>query len=115
MKRAEYLDVAARAFSEDQLQSQITEAATVLGWLWYHTHNSRRSPAGFPDLVLVRGDRVIFAELKVWNKKPTEKQERWLGALDATAAEVYVWRPQDWLDGTVRDVLMGRAAQRGEG
>lgn len=52
--------------------------------------------AGFPDLVLVRGDRLIFAELKVGSRRPTDEQRAWLDALNETAAEVYCWHPNDW-------------------
>lgn len=77
------------------------------GWLGYHTHRSDRSPAGFPDLCLVRRERLIFAELKTdaTASKPTAEQVTWLDALalvamqGATASpEVYLWRPRDWPD-----------------
>lgn len=75
----------------------MTALATLRGWVWYHTHDSRRSPAGFPDLVLVRGRRVVFAELKREGEKPTKEQEKWLELLEATgSAEVHLWRPSDW-------------------
>lgn len=75
----------------------MTALAKLRGWVWYHTHDSRRSPAGFPDLVLVRGRRLVFAELKREGEKPTAEQQRWLDALAATGAvEAYLWRPSDW-------------------
>ncbi len=85
-----------RAYSERQFQAQVTELATLRNWVWYHTHDSRRSPAGFPDLVLVRGRRLVFAELKRERGRLTKEQEQWLRTLQATDAEVYVWRPSDW-------------------
>ena len=67
------------------------------GWLTYHTHNSRRSPAGFPDIVLTDGHVVIIAELKTARGKLTPEQARWLSMLEHThQVEVYCWRPQDW-------------------
>ena len=51
---------------------------------------------GFPDLVLVRRGRLVVAELKIGNEKPTVEQEAWLAAFKAVGAEVYVWRPADW-------------------
>ena len=49
--------------------------------------------AGFPDLVLVRAPRVIFAELKSAKGKLSGDQEAWLLALAGTPIESYVWRP----------------------
>ena len=51
----------AEPLREKQVQSAILDVARLLGWRVYHTFDSRKSEAGFPDLVLVR-DRVIYAE-----------------------------------------------------
>lgn len=50
---------------------------------------------GFPDLVLVRGDQLIFAELKSERGKLSDEQRAWLDALGQTAATCCVWRPSD--------------------
>lgn len=71
--------------------------APLLGWrpeLCYHTLRSKGSQSGFPDRVLVR-DRIIFAELKREQGKPTETQREWLDGLAGAGAEVYLWRPSD--------------------
>lgn len=83
------------SLTEAQLQATILEAAQWLHWVSYHTHDSRRSAAGFPDLVLCRGTRLVFAELKSAKGKVTPEQQQWLDALAATGAEVYCWRPGD--------------------
>jgi hypothetical protein len=77
-----------------------TDRNPGLGWLGYHTHRSDRSPAGFPDLVLVRGDRIVWSELKTDERtsKPSVEQIRWLDALRVVSHEVYLWRPQHYLD-----------------
>lgn len=80
--------------SESALQSYVRELAQLRGWLYYHTRDSRGSDPGFPDTVLVRAPRLIFAELKTANAKPTPTQQRWLGELEGIA-EVYLWRPAD--------------------
>ncbi len=87
--------------SEASFQSAVLELADLSGWRWYHTHDSRRSAAGFPDLVLVRGDRLIFAELKTERGRVSEAQRAWLDDLTAVAlacsgVEVYIWRPSHW-------------------
>ena len=63
---------------ESELKSKVRELAIRLGWEYYHTNDSRRSEAGFPDLVLVRRQRLIFVELKRQKKDPTTDQKRWL-------------------------------------
>ena len=84
------------AISESELQGFVVTLARTHGWLAYHTHDSRRSEAGFPDLCLVRDGRVIFAELKSMKGKVTDAQQRWLDELGgADGVEVYVWRPVD--------------------
>jgi hypothetical protein len=90
--------------SEKAWQKIVTEAAAACGWKrQYHTFDSRRSAAGFPDLVLVRRRRVIFAELKRDGKSPTAEQAAWLAELREAGQEAYCWRPADWAD--VQQVL----------
>lgn len=84
------------AITENELQGFVTTLARLHGWLVYHTYDSRRSEAGFPDLTMVRKDRVIFAELKSERGKVTQAQQTWLDALTGSGTvEVYVWRPSD--------------------
>lgn len=80
---------------ESAWQSRVTDYATLMGWAWYHTRDSRRSPEGYPDLTLVR-DRVVFAELKSERGRLTRDQERWRDRLCGAGAEWYLWRPSDW-------------------
>jgi hypothetical protein len=82
--------------SERDFQTGVLELARLLGWRSYHTHDSRRSAAGFPHLVLVRGERLVFAELKSETGAPSADQRAWLDALAETPAESYLWRPADW-------------------
>src|SRR5206468_2781955 len=50
---------------------------------------------GFPDLVLTKGGRLLFCELKVGSNKLTDAQEQWLERLrQVPGVEVYVWKPQ---------------------
>lgn len=84
--------------SEKEFQGQVVELATALGYMIYHTWDSRHSPAGFPDLILLRGHRCVVAELKKDKApKPTPKQREWLAAWALIpGAEAHVWRPRDW-------------------
>lgn len=81
---------------EADWQRQVVELAGIGGWTSYHTHDSRRSARGFPDLVLVRPPRLIFAELKGSDTQVTHEQHRWLRLLGACpGVEVHLWRPWD--------------------
>lgn len=84
------------AIAEKAAQQTILDLAHTLGWKSYHVFDSRRSAGGFPDLVLVRRDRLVFAELKKEGEEPRPDQVEWLSALAVAGAEVYVWTIADW-------------------
>ena len=101
-----------------ELQPAVIELAKARGWMVYHTHDSRRSEPGFPDLVAVRrqarptGDlsRLLFVELKSAKGVVTEAQQAWVYALFGVeeandTVEVHLWRPEHWHDGTIEEVL----------
>ena len=86
----------ATGLTEKQFEGQIRELAKIFGWLYYHTWRSTHSPAGFPDCVMVRGKRLVIAELKSEKGIVSEKQQEWLDALrQVPAVEVFLWRPDD--------------------
>ena len=71
--------------------------------LAYHTHDSRNSQAGYPDLTLVHPRRglIIFAELKTNTNYPTDEQRLWLAALKSAThncpnISVELWKPKHW-------------------
>ncbi len=79
---------------EAQFQTSVVNLARIFHWRAYHTRDSRGSAAGFPDLVLVRRPRVIFAELKSAKGTLTIDQVAWLDDLErCSGVETYVWRP----------------------
>lgn len=109
MKPDQYRQVLAETMAESELQAKTRRLAHQHGFhLIYHTHRSERSDPGFPDLVMVSRDRLVFVELKTQRKNPTEVQHHWLSALSYVGVEVYVWRPLDLLDGTVDKILRGK-------
>ena len=86
-----------RFVREKDFQAAVMALAKLCGWLAFHVFDSRRSAPGFPDTVLVRGERLIFAELKLEKKYPSPAQREWLTALQGVPGiEVYLWRPSDW-------------------
>ena len=82
--------------SEADFLTWITGLARVKGWLYYHTWRSIHSPAGYPDLCLVKPPRIIFCELKTNTGKITDKQWEWIETLaECPQLEVYLFRPMD--------------------
>jgi len=51
---------------------------------------------GFCDILALRDDRELIAELKSEKGKKTPEQEEWIQAFLRAGREVYLWRPRDW-------------------
>jgi hypothetical protein len=106
MRAEEYHAMVARSMTEKQLQDAVIGFATRAGWLVYHTHDSRRSQPGFPDLVLVHPDHgTLFRELKTMAGKVSPAQGKWLDTLTAAGQDANVWRPVDWMGSRIRTEL----------
>ena len=85
-------DIVASQMTEAEHLEQVKAVALTCGWRLYHTFDSRRSAAGFPDLVLVRPPRVIFAELKRENGRLTIPQKLWGDDLEqCSGVDYYLW------------------------
>lgn len=99
--------------TEDQFQQQVTDLCDVLRLKWHHETDSRRSKAGFPDLVIAGPEGVVFAELKTEKGKVSKKQQEWMDALLASRQHAYVWRPSQLPQiNVVLHLLAGRKAPR---
>lgn len=106
----------AAAMTETELLQVVLETAALFGWRTLHLRPARTAAgwrtavsgdgAGFPDVLAVRGNRIIAAELKSHRGQLSAEQQVWLDAL-STVAETYVWRPEQWTDGTIEAVLRG--------
>ena len=92
--------------TETEFQRQVTDLAEMLGWSWAHfrpaktTHGwkvpvSGPLGAGWPDLTLVRDDRLVFAELKRSTSNVPSPDQQFTLSLLGGAAETYVCRPGD--------------------
>lgn len=93
----EYREELAATMTEAAFQAQVVALARSLGWLAWHTYDSRRSAPGFPDLTLVHPQRGLlkFRELKTAKGRVRPEQSQCLAALAATGADAAVWRPAD--------------------
>lgn len=107
------------AVSERAFSQAVYDLARLCGWLVYRTPTFRRtcSTPGFPDMVLIKNGRLIFAELKTDKGKVSEAQSVWLDALERHDTrgimqthhyDVVCWRPQDWDE--IEAVLKGEKA-----
>ena len=89
--------------------------ARVMGWRIAHfrpamTSRGMRTPvsadgAGFPDLLMVRGLRLLVVELKAEAGRVAPEQSAWLSAFLRAGVETWLWRPEHWHDGTIERVL----------
>lgn len=93
--------------TEKQFLAFVTDLAQLGQWLIYHTYDSRRSQAGFPDLVLTRNGHIIFAELKSQKGRVRPNQQMWIDELSKSGeVDVYLWRPSDEED--IKRILLGQ-------
>jgi hypothetical protein len=97
--------------NETEWQKQVVETAHNLGWQDMHVGRTGKHQKvgakgklgpGWPDLVLVKGGRIIFAELKAADGQLSQEQKDVL-ALLVNVGECHVWRPSDF--GLVLDTL----------
>jgi hypothetical protein len=98
--------IIARSISERELSQWTVDLARLLQWrvARWPTWRSTGTDSGVPDLLLARDGVVLLIELKREAGKLSPTQEEW-----AQHALVYVWRPSQWLDGTIEKVLRGEA------
>lgn len=106
MTSAQFRKAAEAKMTEKDWQAQVVRFAKARGWKVYFTWRSTHSPAGYPDLTMVRSTgtdrRIVFVENKTMSGKITDSQHEWLTALREVAAEtgghveVHLWRPCDW-------------------
>jgi hypothetical protein len=114
MTTATKTPMAAAQMTEQELLDNVIELGHLFGWRIAHfrpamtKHGWRTAVsadgAGWPDLTLVRGDRIIFVELKSAKGRLSDEQQIWLDAL-MHVGKVCCWRPVDWLDGTIELTL----------
>lgn len=112
-RRRQLSALAGAAETEAGFQAAVIDLARLRGWLVHHCRPARTGAGwatpitgdpGFPDLVLARPPRLIFAELKSTKGRVSRDQERWVMRLDqCDGVEMHVLRPSDWA--AVEDLL----------
>lgn len=92
--------------SEKDFQKTVIDMAHLFGWRVAHfrpamTKRGRwvtpvqADGAGFPDLIMVRDDEVIVAELKSAKGKLTKDQKLWLEAFSNAGISAFTLFPSD--------------------
>jgi hypothetical protein len=86
--------------TEPELETAVRDLLKEHGLWGYHTHDSRRSQAGWVDWVVI-GRRVLYRELKSSSGKLSRDQVRVRNLLLAAGEDWAVWRPSDLASGTI--------------
>src|SRR5688572_18923057 len=92
--------------SEAVWTAHVLQLAAALNWVTCHFRPARTDKGwrtavqgmgvGFPDLVLVRPPRLVFADVQAGRGKRSPAQQVWLGLPSKVAGvETYVWRPSE--------------------
>lgn len=89
-----------RAVPEAEWQQTVIASAERAGWKVYHTHDSRKSNPGWPDLFCARDKsaddrRCLGIELKKDGEDPRPDQREWLELLVRCGIECFILRPSD--------------------
>lgn len=99
--------------TEAEYQDLVTGLCDLLGLLYHHETDSRKSNKGFPDLCIVGTDGmgVVFLELKGDRKgaKASPDQVKWIDRLQKAGIRAYVVYPKDW--DKVQDLLFALAGR----
>lgn len=81
---------------EEDVERLVVDTARQFGWARYHPRWSMGSSAGWPDETLVRGTRMVVAELKGTAGRVSKPQQDWLDRLrQVETVEVHLWTPDD--------------------
>jgi hypothetical protein len=89
--------------TEAALQARILRLCQRLKLRWYHQYNGECALTGFPDLIIVGPQGVLFWELKSPAGTLSEQQQLWADELKA----------RDWVSGEVQHRLSVLADEDG--
>ena len=99
-KRLTPADKDIRLITERDWQTFVIQLAVARKWKYYHPPDNKpingriqRVVAGFPDLVLIKDGRMVYAELKREKGIISLEQAEWIKEIKACGIECYVWRP----------------------
>ncbi len=104
--------------TEDELLLGICHALDLGGWRWRHERRSDHAlvmgSAGWPDLICVRGGRLLVLELKAESGVVTSEQHAWIDELRAAGVDARIVRPADY-DELLEELLGDKLARMRRG
>lgn len=111
----------AQLMAEDDLLRSVLDLCRLLHLRTAHFRPARTEKGwrtavsgdgqGWPDLTIV-GRKLIIRELKTDRGAATGPQAEWLLALQRAGVDADVWRPEQWVDGTIQRHLRELAVPR---
>jgi hypothetical protein len=75
-----------------------TQVIQTCNWYGLRHYDSEHSATGFPNLVIVGPDGMLFVEVKGSKGVLSHQQVKWIAELRAAGAEAMVVRPHDFDD-----------------
>ena len=104
-----------KPMSEAELQAAVIDLAHLYGYRVAHFRPAQSAKGwrtavvadgrGFPDLVIAKPGRLIFAELKTSVGLLTDAQREWR---DVLGNWFVLWTPKHWHSGEILRVLSGQ-------
>lgn len=96
----EYRRLVAGATSEEELLVDVAQRLTLGRWRWHHVRRAdlaqQQGDPGFPDLIAIRDDILVVAELKTTKGRYGTGQVDWLKAFERVQfVAARTWRPGD--------------------
>lgn len=96
-----------KTLKEEEFMKQVMELAKKTGWRRCHFRPAMAASGrwltagqgdwkGFPDLIMVRGKKLIFVELKTNEGELSDKQIDWMADLFLAGADCRLWSPMCW-------------------
>lgn len=108
--------------TEAQLLAAVIDLARLYAWRCLHirpamSRHGWRTPlqgdgVGWPDLLLIRAERVLAVELKSDRGSLTPDQAAWLDVLYTAGVETALWRRRDWQSGHILAALQHDGARQ---
>jgi len=85
-----------RRLTEKIFMQTVLDVCRIHGYAAFHTYDSRRTQAGFPDLEIIGHGRIFHRELKLDHGHTTPEQDACIDLINRNGGDAKVWRPAMW-------------------